>query len=108
LFVLLQFMAFHPWLCPIVSNQSVKRKAHRDQAAVDVDQNSAVLLGNPCVAHLDINAFDSRPGDAVRCLLLARVIGVRRKSVVEGLTIDVLTVWGRRRRTGSGRSSLVR
>jgi hypothetical protein len=96
LIALVRVAAVHgalPLACPIVSNQSTKRKAHRYQAAVDVDQISAALLGNPCVAYLDINAFDSCPGDAMRCLLLVRVTDSRCKSMVEGLTIDVLTVW---------------
>ncbi len=54
----------------------------------------------------DIRAFDRRPSNAMRGLLLPWVIGMRCEGVIEGRTEDVLRMRRQCRRTASGSCAL--
>ena len=50
---------------------------------------------NPAATDLHVGALDRRPGGAMRPFLLARIIWMRRKGVIERFAVDVLSVRGK-------------
>jgi len=54
-----------------------------------------VGVPDPAATDLHVGALDRRPGDAMRPFLLARIIWMRRKGVIERFAVDVLSVWGK-------------
>jgi len=53
-----------------------------------------VGVPDPAATDLHVGALDRRPGDAMRPFLLARIIWMRRKGVIERFAVDVLGVRG--------------
>ena len=67
-----------------------------------------VGASDPAATDLHVGALDRRPGGAMRPFLLARIIWMRRKGVIERFAVDVLGVRGRCDRAGAGNSLLER
>ena len=59
---------------------------------------------NPAAADLHVGPLDRRPGDPMRRLFLVQFADMRGKGVIEGLAVDILSMW---RQMGLHRSGKV-
>jgi len=71
-FALFPLEKWHPFCVPSV---------------IELGKFNGPAAADPAAAHLDVGALDRRPGDAVRPLLLPRIVDMGRKGLVERFAV---------------------